>query len=292
LIKEIIDLRKKPFVFSWKHPDMKKEIETNGVLVTTIHDVKGTNRLVLTLNIWAIPFLLYYGIGVGGTRYNKAIALSLRGNYTKRLYKMIMSQQDRAEYYYSLEKFKNDLQIPDNYTNANIIQKILKPSQERIQNSGSEVWFEYEMFAKYPNPGRKPKADTIKFKIYTTNPQKAAGDQGAYYAKVYNWTKRAFGNPSNDSALTAVEKITKTKRLKEVYERCIYYEERVAQKEQTLTHANNSYLKMLREEFKIKIEKPKSNVQMKKQGRGLSSLFDENMTKEQKKRLEELKQRG
>jgi hypothetical protein len=290
--KEIVELRKKPFVFSWRHPDMNKDIETDGVIITTIHDIKGTNRLVLTLNIWAIPFLLYYGIGVGGTRYNKTIALSLRGNYTKRLYKMIMSQQDRAEYYYPLEKFRSDLQIPDNYTNGNIDQKILKPSQERIQNSGSDVWFEYEMFAKYPTAGRKPKADTIKFKIHTTNPQKAGGDQAIYYTKVYNWTKRAFGNPTNDSALNAVEKIAKTDRLKDVYERCIYYEERVARQEQTMTHVNNSFLKMLREEFKIEHDKrtPKSKAQTKKkQGqKGLSLLFEE-LTEEQKKKLEELK---
>ena len=148
------------------------------------------------------------------------------------------------------------------------------------------------MFAKYPKSGRKPKSDTIKFKIYTANPQKAGGDQGIYYMKVYNWTKRAFDNPTNDSALKAVEKIANMERLKDVYERCIYYEERVARQEQTMTHAINSFLKMLREEYKI--EKPSnakaSNAKArKKQGKkGKSLQFDE-LTEEQKKKLEELK---
>ena len=75
------------------------------VVITTVHNIKGTNRVALTLNPWAIPFLLYYGTGVGGTRYGKNIALTLRGNYTKRLYKIICSQRDRREYYYSIDQF-------------------------------------------------------------------------------------------------------------------------------------------------------------------------------------------
>ena len=30
---------------------------------------------MLTLNPWAIPFLVYYGVGVGGTRYSKDLRL-------------------------------------------------------------------------------------------------------------------------------------------------------------------------------------------------------------------------
>ena len=285
LKREIVELQKKPFIFSWKHPEMNKEIETGGMLITTIHDVKGTNRLILTLNIWAIPFLLYYGIGVGGTRYNKAIALTLRGNYTKRLYKMIMSQQDRSEYYYPLEKFRNDLQIPEKYTNGNIEQKILKPSAERIKNSGSSVWFEYKMISRNPNVGRKPKADTIKFLIYAQAPQKSGGEQHIFYTKVYNWIKRAFGNPTDDSVLNAMNKIP-VLRLKDVYERCMYYEERVVRQEQTLLHANNALLKMLREDFKIE-KSGKKAAQKMYRGVGEGSIFD-HLTIAQKNRLQEL----
>lgn len=71
------------------HPNIHQTVETFGVVITTVHNIKGTNRVALTLNPWAIPFLLYYGTGVGGTRYGKNIALTLRGNYTKRLYKII-----------------------------------------------------------------------------------------------------------------------------------------------------------------------------------------------------------
>jgi len=171
--EEVRDLCKKPFTFSWVHPEIHKTVESTGTIITTWHDVKGTNRLILNFNIWAIPFLLYYGIGVGGTRYSKNIALSLRGNYTKRLYKIVCSQQDRNVYYYSIDRFRRDLFISEKYTNANIEQMILKPSRERIIQSGSHVWFDYEMICKHPQAGRKPKSDTIIFHIKTLHPKEA-----------------------------------------------------------------------------------------------------------------------
>ena len=119
-----------------------------GVVITTVHNIKGTNRVALTLNPWAIPFLLYYGTGVGGTRYGKNIALTLRGNYTKRLYKIICSQRDRREYYYSIDQFCKDLEIPASYSNAQIDQKVLRPAQTRIKESEADVWFDYKFICK------------------------------------------------------------------------------------------------------------------------------------------------
>ena len=95
VLKEAIAMMRKNFSFRWVHPNIHQTVETFGVVITTVHNIKGTNRVALTLNPWAIPFLLYYGTGVGGTRYGKNIALTLRGNYTKRLYKIICSQRDR-----------------------------------------------------------------------------------------------------------------------------------------------------------------------------------------------------
>lgn len=48
------------------------------------------------------------------------------------------------------------------------------------------------------------------------------------------------------------DKISDLGRLKEVYERCCYYDDRVCSGVQSRIHAQNALLKMLREEFKIK----------------------------------------
>lgn len=151
-------MMRKNFSFRWVHPNIHQTVETFGVVITTVHNIKGTNRVALTLNPWAIPFLLYYGTGVGGTRYGKNIALTLRGNYTKRLYKIICSQRDRREYYYSIDQFCKDLEIPASYSNAQIDQKVLRPAQTRIKESEADVWFDYKFICKTPKKGqnRKP----------------------------------------------------------------------------------------------------------------------------------------
>lgn len=250
--KEALDLSKKLFSFRWLHPRIHKTIETTGVVITTIHDIKNTNKITININPWAIPFLIYYGVGVGGTRFSKSIALSLRGNYTKRIYKIICSQQDRREYYYPLDQFRNDLGISEVYSNSQIDQKILRPSQQRIKESGSEVWFDYKLICKNPIKGRKPKSDTIVFTINTLHPRQEKGDQFKQYTFVYRWVFNTLGYPADNSAQLVVDKIVDAGRLKEVYERCCYYDDQIINGEKTREHAQNALMKMLREEFGLK----------------------------------------
>jgi hypothetical protein len=252
VLKEALDLTKKIFSFRWVHPKIHKTIETTGAIITTIHNIKGTNQVMLNINPWAIPFLIYYGVGVGGTRYSKGLALGLRGNYTKRLYKIICSQRDRKQYYYPILQLRKDLEIPEVYSNAQIDQKILRPAKERIKESGSDVWFDYELICKYPIKGRKPKADTVVFNINTLHPREEGGEQYEQYSFVYRWISNAMDNPTNNKAVKAIDKIAELGRLKNVYERCCYYDDRVCTGEMTRKHAENALLKMLREEFGIK----------------------------------------
>ena len=265
--KAAYDLTEKKFTFKWKHPNVHTDVETCGTIVTTIHDLKNSNRIVINFNIWAIPFLIYYGIGVGGTRYNKSIALKIRGNYAKRIYKFLCSQRDRNEYIYNIEQFKKDLSLPNSYTSFDIDRRVLEPAQKRIKESGADVWFEYEMRCQHPKIGRKPKADTIYFFIKTLHPKEAGGDQYYQYSYVYRWISNAMGKPTNDSAVSATEKITASGRLKQVFERIQYYDDRVSRGEQTMPHVNNSILKMLREDYGITTttEKKKQRAQKKKE---------------------------
>ena len=252
VVDEAKKLMKHHFTFNWKHPKLDTEIETTGVVITAIHDIKKSNKITLTINVWAIPFLIYYGIGVGGTRFNKAIALTLRGSYTKRIYKIICSQRNRTEYKYKIDKFRKDMEISDTYDNSNINAKILAPAKERIKESGSDVWFDYEFYCSNRIKGRKPKDDTILFKIHTLHPQAAGGEQGERYEFVYRWISRAMKHPTTDRVLVAINKIIELDQLKNVYERCLYYDDQVTAGKIVGEHAYNSLLKMLRVEYQIK----------------------------------------
>ena len=262
VLKEAIAMMRKNFSFRWVHPNIHQTVETFGVVITTVHNIKGTNRVALTLNPWAIPFLLYYGTGVGGTRYGKNIALTLRGNYTKRLYKIICSQRDRREYYYSIDQFCKDLEIPASYSNAQIDQKVLRPAQTRIKESEADVWFDYKFICKTPKKGQKPKADTIILFIHARNPQELRGDQQQQYSFVYRWVYGALSYPSDNTPVRALDKILESGRLKDVYDRCAYYDDKVCSGEMSTAHAQNSLAKMLREDFGIKARGKKKDFRL------------------------------
>lgn len=251
VLKESRDLMKKVFTFRWVHPATHRTIETSGVILTNIHNEVGTNYVRLNFNKWAIPFLIYYGKGVGGTIYNKSIALSLRGDKTKRIYKIICSQADKTEYDYPINQFRKDFELSPSLDNNYIKRAILDPALKRIKESDSEVWFDYVMFTKYPkNNGRKPMADTIKFLIKSTKSVKGT-DQGERNNTIYRWMYIAmeYDAQATDAAFDI---ILKSPRTDDIYNRLRYWEDQITTGEKTTTHVKNSFRKMLRDDFGIK----------------------------------------
>lgn len=246
--KAVRDMYKKEFKFKWTHPKVHKTVETEGLLITTMHDLKETNKIIINFNPWAIPFLIYYGVGVGGTQFKKSIALSLRGEYPKRLYKMICRWKDKPTFEYSIQQLQIDLGLPE-YSNAQLERAVLTPAVEKIKESGSDVWFEYELICKYPVKGRKPKADTIIFKIKHRNPITAGGTVEAEYMYVYSWLCSAWDNTKSSKAIDTVQKLAELGKIHDVYTRICFYDDQVADGSKTKDHAINSIKKMIREEY-------------------------------------------
>ncbi len=256
VLKEARGLREKVFSYRWVSPKTHRTIETSGVIVTTIHDDKGTNNITLNFNKWAIPFLIYYGKGVGGTWFSKNVSLQLRGDKTKRLYRVICSQRDKTEFYYSIKQFREDFMIGDSYTNASIKKHILDPARDRIKESNADVWFDYEMITRYPkNNGRKPMADTIVFHIKTTKATNGTS-QHERNATVHRWLMIAF-----DHDLFKVEKawnvVLNSSRLGEIYNRLVYWEDQISAGNMTTPHVKNSFKKLLRDDFNLTFDEQK-----------------------------------
>lgn len=249
--RAIRDMYKKEFRFKWTHPQIHKTIESEGTIITTMHDVKGTNKVIINFNAWAIPFLVYYGVGVGGTIFNKAIALNLRGEYPKRIYKIICRWKDKSSFKYPIAQLRKDLDLPDTYDNSRMENRVLKPTVEKIKESGSEVWFEYELLCERPEKGRKPKADTILFHIKHNKPPKTGGVQYDNYKYVYNWLRRIWDNAQSSKAQEILDKLTESGALDTVCKRAEYYDDQIVSGALTTEHACNKLKKMLREEYKL-----------------------------------------
>ena len=257
VMKEAKELMLKPFKFSWVHPKIHNTIDTTGVIITAMHDIKGSNRVALTLNVWAIPFLLYYGVGAidgvhgGGTIFTKGTALSLRGNYTKRLYKFICSQWDRKEYTMSIDEFRKEFELSETLTVTYLDKKILKVAQERINAIDPDVWFDYTITAKKKIPGRKPKLDTINFYIHTKRPIPLKKEQEDIYHHVEVTFFSILEGYRSNLYEVATQKVVSSGELESMYQKIKYYEEQVKQQKMSYEKMSNTIIKILREDFQI-----------------------------------------
>ena len=245
------DLISKVFSFQWKSKN-GKIVKSTGTIITTIHDVEGSNNLTINFNKWAIPFLLYYGEGSGGGLFSKNVALTLRGNMTKRIYKMISAYKDKTRYEYPIETFRKDFNVSKSYSNYLIGKKILEPAMKRIKESNSDVWFDYELITKYKqNNGRKPKADTIVFKIKTTAATQGT-DQFRRNETIRRWVDIALGYPTDNKTITATDKIISSDKCDMFFNKCNYYDDQITAGKMTTQHVKNTLLKILRDEFNIR----------------------------------------
>ena len=244
------DLISKVFSFQWKSKN-GKTVKSTGTIITTIHDVEGSNNLTINFNKWAIPFLLYYGEGSGGGLFSKNIALTLRGNMTKRIYKMISAYKDKTYYEYPIETFRKDFNVSKSYSNYLIGKKILEPAMKRIKESNSDVWFDYELKTKYKQDnGRKPKADTIVFKIKTTAATQGT-DQFRRNETIRRWVDIAFDHPTDNKTITTTDKIISSDKCEMFFNKCIYYDDQITAGNMTTQHVKNTLRKILRDEFNI-----------------------------------------
>lgn len=244
------DLISKVFSFQWKSKN-GKNVKSTGTIITTIHDVEGSNNLTINFNKWAIPFLLYYGEGSGGGLFSKNIALTLRGNMTKRIYKMISAYKDKTYYEYPIETFRKDFNVSKSYSNYLIGKKILEPAMKRIKESNSDVWFDYELKTKYKqNNGRKPKADTIVFHIKTTAATQGT-DQFRRNETIRRWVDIAFDHPTDNKTITTTDKIISSDKCEMFFNKCIYYDDQITAGNMTTQHVKNTLRKILRDEFNI-----------------------------------------
>lgn len=250
--KEAELLAKKIFRFRWVHPKIHRTIETSGVIITSIHDDIGTNNIMLNFNPWAIPFLLYYGKGVGGTYYKKAVALNLRGDKAKRMYKIICSKYNEKNGYYdySLDQLRKDFQLGPSYTNAIIRKRILEPAMEEIQKSGADVWFTYEMKTLHPkNNKRKPMADHVRLFIKTTRPG-VTDSQELMNRTIHRWISIALDYDGYNIE-KAFQAVVSSDRRDMIYNRFCFWDDQITSGQKTTTHVKNAIRKMLRDDFNI-----------------------------------------
>jgi plasmid replication initiation protein len=210
------NLMNKQFSFDWYHPEYKCKAETFGVLVTAVHNLQETNFIQLTLNTWAIPYLLYWGDGAGGTIFEKTTALTIKGAYAKRLYKLCKQWANKGGFSMSLERFREQFGITDKYKSIDgLRRRVLDPARRQLMDS-ADVYFTYRL----EKIGGSRKYNQINFHIEGNNKQLKAEDKTDVYSLVYNVICLAYPNTESSAARDFTDQLAQDpEKLEKIYHR-------------------------------------------------------------------------
>lgn len=192
---------KKTFEFEYTNPDGYEE-EVAGVLITTVRHIKDKSVLELTINQWAIPYLLYWGKGVGGTVFNKMIALTIKGQYPKRLYKLCKRWEDVGYFSIPIDEFRQMLAIEDIYKGNKNLKKLLLRCQETLVND-ADVYFDFKL--EKVNGSRS--FNMIHFEIKGNNKKRPKHQKTELYTHVYNILCLPYPNIKSNRAVTITDKL-------------------------------------------------------------------------------------
>lgn len=172
----------KTISFDWKNAK-NKSIGTTATFITAFHNIRNTPYIELTLNEWAIPYLIYWG--KGHTKFEKGIALTLKGVHTKRLYTLIKQWQTNRGNYGELtmdvSTLRKQFKLENKYTKiADFERYVLKPAQEKIKDA-ADVYFNYKLFKSEGSRSY----DKITFLIHQNNKVLPPGRKTDMYKIVY-----------------------------------------------------------------------------------------------------------
>ena len=203
-LRSAIEMTRKSFEFEYTNVGGKKE-DVYGVLVTTVRNVKDSPFIELTINQWAIPYLLYWGKGVGGTVFNKSIALILRGEYTKRLYKLCKRWEDKGGFTMSLDEFRLMMHLESKYESLKDLRRwVLEPSIQRMKEK-ADVYFKYS----FEKIGGSRSFNQVNFVVYPNQkniPTKEVKTE--MYSLVYNVLAIAYPREKSSKAMNICDEIS------------------------------------------------------------------------------------
>jgi len=207
VLQQLRELRKKDIDFEYKNDRGQIEDVTTG-LISSFRNIRETDYIDLEISVWAIPYLLYWGKEVGGTIFSKTLALTLKGIYSKRLYKLCKRWEDRGGFAMQLDEFRHILALEKKYPRPALLTKnVLDPAKRELDEYG-DVTFEYDL-----TKVKSRSYNHIAFKII---PSKMGNKEGKneWYKLVYTFLCRTYPSYENNRAQLIADELSDTGQLR------------------------------------------------------------------------------
>ena len=243
--EEVKKMRRKDIDFEWTNPETNLEEEVNTSLFSEARNEKESDKIHLGISKWAIPYLIYWGKGVGGTIYNKKTALLLTGSYTKRIYKMCCQWKDRGGLTMDLDKFREILGIQGKYKTPKDLKRwVLEPAKDKMKEK-SEIYFEYSL-----DKIDSRSYNVIRFKILTNTLDEDQKNSNQWYA--FCWATLNQLYPASEKSRTILDDITNRGLLRALYSRISRLDDdHTSGKIKTRKHRDNTLKVFLKEDLNI-----------------------------------------
>ena len=254
-----------------------------GVISPEDIDHADDRHVFLSLNNWAIPYFLYYGAyDIYFGKVQKEIAIRLKGQTEKRLYKMICSMYgkkgNRCEM--SLDSLRRKLNLSgeirmktfsdgdspyyvtkkNTYLRTDKLRKVLDQAQRAISESGSDCWFEYELVSRGTaapaEKGGRPKLDTVIFTVFNRNASKevvsAPYNEESYERLVDIFQLFAmYDIIPMMCVLESAQKVLDAGAAPVVLKKHAYYKKKLVSRDPYEAGSRDVYRKQLKHEFNI-----------------------------------------
>ena len=119
--------------------------EASVIIVNAVRCVNDPDKIIVSINPQVLPFLLYYGPGVGGTCFDRDVLLRMGSWFSCRLYEYIMDWSTSCSVkVISLKELRHMLQYPESYKVYDVKRKVLDVAKLEFEQTGSSVLFDYK----------------------------------------------------------------------------------------------------------------------------------------------------
>lgn len=241
-----------PFYCNLKEGDIVKQVST---VITNVIHVSGHNDvLIVVLNPLALPFMLYYGVGVGRTTYNRNVMLRLRNTYSKRIYQLISEWSLYHQFKdISIEELKRILCLPKLYENKSIRSRVLERAREEINaDPESAVKFDYVMIydrsldKDRSSDTTRHTANKVVFTIYKKGAPSPEDKRTTAIKRLTLLLKGIADREKYGVCEAVAERIVDAQQDLRICHKFIYYKDQYDKGRITRDHYHNTLLKIIR----------------------------------------------
>lgn len=221
-----------------------KILENHCPIFANIQENKTTKHLYGYINPWALPFILYYGQGAGGNIISIQKALTIRGKYSKRLYKLLCGYVSKGIYKLTKEYILNSWKINEKCMINGRCKSYIDKAVNEINSNDVGFKVSYKPILESKGQGR-PKV--IAYEFIIKSDKETNTNDGNTYRTIYNIMNRIAINSNANIAIC--DKVFNADKGNKLINKWTYYSEQVSKGAMTDGQRKAAIETILREEY-------------------------------------------